>query len=449
LARRILLALFALPLAIVLACSDDPTLTPSTPTPSPTVLATATATATPNTTPTPSATAGPTITATAIEDAPGDRAFSAERALAHIDHLSNTIGPRVGGTDGEREAAEYIAEQFRTYGYDTSIEPFSFEGFIDRGSTLAVSGGSGPPVRALHRSAAGTVTAPLVAAGIGRSDEFPADAAGAIAVVTRGTIEFGEKVANAERAGAVGVIVVNNEPGEFRGALSSVSAIPAVTIAQADGQALLAMAGTTATLAVDTFNGQVDSANVVARAAGGECRVLAGGHYDSVPHGPGAHDNASGTAVVLELARVLGPLAAEGACFAAFGSEEIGLEGSKAFVNAMTARERRSLDVMLNFDMVGIGTTWTLIGTSDLVQEALAFADRASIAAVPGQDPPGSGSDHASFFNAGVPVLFFFAGLDPNYHTPNDRIDFISAGRLAEAGAMGEAAIERALVSAT
>lgn len=432
-------ALFALSLAVVSACSAGPTAAPSAWVS--TTPAATTGTPDARTTPPPRATALSKATETVSTG--GD--FSADRALAHIDYLSNTIGPRVGGTDGERAAAEYIAGQFRAYGYDTTIEPFSFPGFIDRGSSLTLPDGTGPGVRALHLSAAGEVAAPLVPAGIGRPEEFPADTAGAIAVLTRGTLEFGEKVANAERAGAAGVIVVNKEPGEFRGSLPAPSNIPAVSISQADGQALLAMAGTAATLKVDTFNGEIDSANVIARPPGGECRVLAGGHYDSVPHGPGAHDNASGTAVVLELARTVAPISAQGACFAAFGSEELGLEGSQAFVSAITDKERQALRVMLNFDMVGIGTTWTLIGTDDLIQQGLAFADQAHIPAVAGKEPPGTGSDHASFFNAGFPVLFFFAGLDANYHTPNDLIGFISKDELREAGAMGRAAIERAL----
>lgn len=439
--RRLLSALLALSLVPVVACSSDPTPSP-TPSLAPT-SATATSTRSAETTPTPASTAPASPTAAVVTGG----GFSAERALQHIDYLSNTIGPRVGGTDGERRAAEYLAEQFRSYGYDTTVEPFSFQGFIDRGSSLTLPDGAAPAVRALRFSGAGDVTAPLVAAGLGRVEEFPADAAGSIAVVVRGTLEFGEKVANAERAGAVGVIVVNNEPGGFRGSLPAPGTIPAVSIAQAEGQALMAKVGTTATLKVDTFNGEIDSANVIARPAGGECRVLAGGHYDSVPHGPGAHDNASGTAVVLELARVVAPTASHGACFAAFGSEELGLEGSHAFVAAMTDEERRALRVMLNFDMVGIGTTWTLIGTDEDVRQALAFADGAHIPAVAGTEPPGTGSDHASFYSAGFSVLFFFAGLDPNYHTPNDLIGFISKDKLDEAGAMGRAAIERALTT--
>lgn len=433
-------ALLALSLTVGFACASDPTASPS-----PENQGTAgPSTSTPDArTPAPQSTA--TANATGVASTGGD--FEPDRAFAHIDYLSNTIGPRVGGTDGEREAAEYIAQQFTAYGYDTSIQSFSFQGFIDRGSSLTLTDGTAPAVRALHLSGAGKITAPLVAAGIGRPEEFPADTTGSIAVVIRGTLEFGEKVANAERAGAAGVIIVNNEPGEFRGSLPSPSSIPAVSIGQADGRALSSMAGATATLSVDTFNGRIDSANVIARPAGGDCKVLAGGHYDSVPHGPGAHDNASGIAVVLELARILAPVASEGACFAAFGSEELGLEGSTAFVAAMTGEERETLRVMLNFDMVGIGTTWTLIGTDELIQQGLAFADESHIPAIAGTEPPGTGSDHATFFNAGFPVLFFFAGLDPNYHTPNDLIGFIAKDKLGEAGAMGRAAIERAVMS--
>src|SRR3970040_357872 len=91
-------------------------------------------------------------------------------------------------------------------------------------------------------------------------------------------------------------------------------------------------------LEVRTRSGPRDSQNVVARPPGAQCRVIAGGHYDSVPAGPGANDNASGTATAVEIARVL---AADGefddACFVLFGSEEVGLIGSAAFVDSLTA----------------------------------------------------------------------------------------------------------------
>ena len=72
-----------------------------------------------------------------------------------------------------------------------------------------------------------------------------------------------------------------------------------------------------------------------------------GGHYDSVPAGPGANDNASGTATALEIASVL---AADGelddVCFVLFGAEEVGLIGSGAFVRSLSPDERSDVQGM-------------------------------------------------------------------------------------------------------
>src|SRR6478609_8785546 len=105
------------------------------------------------------------------------------------------------------------------------------------------------------------------------------------------------------------------------------------------------------------------SANVVATAPGfdpGSAYVLVGAHLDTVAVAPGAEDNASGVAVLLELARVLGGTGQ--VVLVAFGAEEpIGPGdlhhfGSKAYVAAMTAAERRHLRAMVSLDRVGVGT---------------------------------------------------------------------------------------------
>ena len=82
-----------------------------------------------------------------------------------------------------------------------------------------------------------------------------------------------------------------------------------------------------------------------------------GAHYDSVSGSPGANDNASGTAVVLEIALKLSgtPLARQ-AWFVAFNGEEDDLHGSKAFVNSAKSQFLSELQGMLNFDMVGLMT---------------------------------------------------------------------------------------------
>jgi len=182
--------------------------------------------------------------------------------------------------------------------------------------------------------------------------------------------------------------------------------------------------------------------------------VIAGGHYDSVPAGPGANDNASGTATAVEMARAL---AADGkfddACFVLFGSEEVGLIGSARFVDSLTAAQEDALEGMLNFDMVGTGAQWFLAGPSELSDLAKKEADeRALKHTVSTASPEQLGSDHASFLNAGIPAIFIHSYTrtladDPHYHTAEDKSKYVQATLMAEAGEMGLGMIESMLAS--
>jgi hypothetical protein len=190
--------------------------------------------------------------------------------------------------------------------------------------------------------------------------------------------------------------------------------------------------------------------------------VIIGAHYDHLGRGnfdslapsqigqihPGADDNASGTAGVLELARVLAPQKGQlrrGILFASFAGEELGLLGSAAWVKEPT----RPLDkavAMLNMDMIGrikdqkvyiggVGTGSTLKAVVEQAQEKSGFKIEYS--------PGGySSSDHTSFVAKKIPVLFFFSGLHSDYHKPSDtwdKIDPESAARLLDVvGATGE-----------
>jgi aminopeptidase YwaD len=369
-----------------------------------------------------------------------------------VEALAVDIGSRPAGSEAERQAALYLRDQLRGFGYEAELQPFSYEAFADAGSSLDVLSPQplSPAVYPFEPSANGVVEAQLVDAGIGRPQEFPADTAGKIALIGRGVLFFSDKVANAEAAGALGVIVYNDEPGLFAGNLDGPSAIPALAISQEDGQALLAMvqAGPVSVrLEVRTEGGSRDSQNVVARPQDGECRLIAGGHYDSVPAGPGANDNASGTATVVEMARVL---AADGefddVCFLLFGAEELGLIGSARFVESLTPAQEQTLEAMLNFDMVGVGTQWLLSGSPSMTDLAAAEADERGLDYVVESSLP-IGSDHASFSNAGIPAVFFHSLFvvvadDPNYHTAEDRAEHVQPTRMAEIADLGLAVID-------
>jgi aminopeptidase YwaD len=175
--------------------------------------------------------------------------------------------------------------------------------------------------------------------------------------------------------------------------------------------------------------------------------VVIGAHYDHLGLGeqfsmapslagtihPGADDNASGTAGVIELARRLSaePKAKRGVLFMTFAGEELGLLGSSYFVNHPSLPLDKAV-AMINMDMVGrIREGKVYIGGGGTGTTLRAMLDQI----VPKyklnidfSDTTGYGSsDHTSFTTKQVPVLFFFSGLHSDYHKPSDTWDKIDA----------------------
>ncbi len=291
---------------------------------------------------------------------------------------------------------------------------------------------------ALHLSLGGDASGELVAVGLGRPEDFPPEGvAGKVALVKRGDIAFSTKIANAAAASAVAVILYNNEEGSFRGDLQEVSAIPAVAISQAEGQqllALLAQGPVTVSLSVKAGQRQGTSRNVIARPPDGQCQSVVGAHYDSVAAGPGANDNASGTAVLLETARVLAADGdREGVCLVAFAAEEEGLLGSRHFVDSLNPEEHQALRGMVNLDMVGVGDEWQLIGSSQLVDAVDRDAGSVGLDPAPAEMPPGETADQNSFIAAGIPAILIYRSNDPRYHSADDQAQFVEPQSLKEA----------------
>ncbi len=168
--------------------------------------------------------------------------------------------------------------------------------------------------------------------------------------------------------------------------------------------------------------------------------VILGAHYDHLGRGtfdslapsqigqihPGADDNASGTAGLLELARMLAPLKGQlqrGILFASFAGEEIGLLGSAEWVKQPTKPLDKAV-AMLNMDMIGRikdGKVYVGgVGTGSSLQKILDQAKGDSQLKFEFSQGGYASSDHTSFVAKRIPVLFFFSGLHSDYHKPSD-----------------------------
>jgi aminopeptidase YwaD len=187
--------------------------------------------------------------------------------------------------------------------------------------------------------------------------------------------------------------------------------------------------------------------NVVATPASfrpGRPHLLVGAHLDTVPQAPGAEDNASGVAVLLELARMAvqeGPRLP--VVFVAFAAEEPRGEGeamhhfgSRAYVNRMSARERRALQGMTSLDRVGVGQVVPACtgGVSPLtVRSQLVRA--AHEAGVPVQTcSDNASSDHWQFELAGEAAARLGSTPYAGYHSPGDVPSVVNPAQLDRTG---------------
>ena len=174
--------------------------------------------------------------------------------------------------------------------------------------------------------------------------------------------------------------------------------------------------------------------------------IILGAHYDHLGYGEdhnslytgstamihnGADDNASGTAALIELGKMLkrSKLKNNNYLFIAFSGEELGLYGSKYYTENPTIDFSKA-NYMINMDMVGRlndsthGLTIGGYGTSPVWGQELSGTDKYLKINF---DSSGTGpSDHTSFYRKDIPVLFFFTGAHSDYHKPGDDADKIN-----------------------
>jgi Zn-dependent M28 family amino/carboxypeptidase len=364
---------------------------------------------------------------------------------------------RSAGTAGYDASAAYVARRMRAAGYRVRLQEFAFPFVVDRSPpVLRAVGATGWSFRAnrdyatLAYSGNGRVEAPVFAVDLlvpsprANASTSGCEAAdfrrlprGSVALLQRGTCTFRRKIANAIMAGASAVVVFNEgNPGRrglFPGALGAPQVrIPALASSFALGAALRngvreGTTGITVELTADVTAERRRTRNVIAESRVGSPAsvVVAGAHLDSVHRGPGINDNGSGSAVILEVAEQLADTRpANRLRFVWWGAEELGLFGSRHYVERLSPADRRRHALYLNFDMVGSPNFALFMYDGD------GSASRRSRAS----PPPGSaavervftryfasrglayretgmgGSDHLPFARAGIPVGGLFTG---------------------------------------
>ncbi|MCK9218591.1 MAG: M20/M25/M40 family metallo-hydrolase [Bacteroidales bacterium] len=221
--------------------------------------------------------------------------------------------------------------------------------------------------------------------------------------------------------------------------------------------------GTVVRATADVVQKRAKTANVIAFIEGNDIMLkneylVVGGHYDHLGFGGpgsgsrmpdtnaihhGADDNASGTAMVMELAKILALEKGKikrSLIFVTFSAEEIGLLGSKYFIDHPPV-DLKKIKAMFNFDMVGrfdkeknaisLGGTGTSLETDSLLRLLEANLSFKVVHSSDGYGP----SDHAAFYSSNIPVFYFNTGAHTDYHTPfddTDKIDFDAEKKIGD-----------------
>jgi hypothetical protein len=296
---------------------------------------------------------------------------------------------RNSGEPGYKASADYVAQVMRDAGYNVTIQQYTFTYYAYTGipsfsqtsptphdyvlndewgpgqSTGTVTGGTVQPAGGIVLP---PTTTPTSASGCTASD-FSGFVPGRIALVQRGTCNFGVKVLNAQAAGAAGVIIFNegntnpDRTGLLIGSLLDaadnpfIPTIPVAFTTFAVGQSLYTQAQQSPPVMSLSIPAVVKpntpDYNVIAESKGGDKNhvVVVDAHLDAI-YGAGMLDNASGSATILDVAQQMknvNPL--NKLRFIWFGGEELGLLGSAYYVNNLTSTELSHIGYDLDADV--------------------------------------------------------------------------------------------------
>ncbi len=411
---------------------------------------------------------------TAVPAAVADRLLAEilGRPAAHaaLGRLCDTIGGRPAGSEAARAGEDWAYGLLQGWGlHDVRFEPFTVMAWQRGPLEAVVDGPDGWPLVALAHGYSprhAEVRAAVVDVGHGEPADFArlADAVRGAVCLSDEDASPGqrvrhrsEKLAAAAAAGAAALLIHSRDAGMVARTgvcAAGEAAIPSLGITLEDGLRLKRRlaAGASPVVAIRMTNAfEVRPTRTVLADLPGRERpdeiVVAGGHLDSWDVAQGAVDNGLGAAIVLEMARALATLAADGLRprrtlrFALWAAEEVGLLGSKHYVAQHAALLDQHAAVM-NFDMTGDPYGYWIPGHTpppllDALAEQLApLGMRAAF-----DDRAGLHSDHEPFLLEGVPVVGLRAVLPGEigrtYHSASDTFDKVAAAPLARAAAVG------------
>jgi aminopeptidase YwaD len=366
----------------------------------------------------------------------------------HTHHLSVEIGARPVGSPANRAAENYIAGFLGGLGYTVERQEYDCIAWEAKETRLyagdtplaAEANPYSPPCDLRAPLLPVSTLAELQAADIGRRILLFSGDLAKEPISPRDWFLQSERDKQVydrlEATPPAAILAVSSGPGELPRLIEDDDLdIPSATVPAQVGLALLKSPPEMLRLSIDSARGLGRTANVVARRPGqGRGKLVICAHYDTKIDTPGAHDNASGAAVLLALAeRLYGRAFSYDLEFVAFTGEEYLPIGDEEYLRR-GEHEFGQILAAVNFDGAGLALGSTSIAHFS-ASEAFVEKVQEVVRSYPGVvwTDPWPQSNHSTFAWRGVPSLAFTsAGGGALAHTRADTIDVISAGKLDE-----------------
>ena len=382
-------------------------------------------------------------------------------AYQQLKKATETIGHRATGTENGRIAEEYAANLLRSYGYDVSFQEFTFSGWNRRSLDLKINNQPIKAVALAHSPANVSVSGELIDLGNGLEEDYKKigdKVKGKIVFAALGLLDGtpkeienlhrSEKTALAEKYGAKGIILFNRPAGGIlltgtASVTGEIIKIPAINISLEDGLKIkenLSKGKEIAKIEMKNDVGQMKGRNIIAKKIGSKFpneKIVLGGHLDSWDLATGAIDNGVGSFSVMDIARTYKKLNLQNDRtieFVLFMGEEVGLIGSKYYVNqALKDGSINQIKAMSNMDMTTNPKSYYSTMESNLpiltdyandVQKVIPDFKLKTFASVDLH------SDHQPFMLQGVPIIGlsdsqFTKGALNCYHANCDTFDYV------------------------
>ncbi|WP_314242749.1 M28 family peptidase [Empedobacter tilapiae] len=382
-------------------------------------------------------------------------------AYQQLKKATETIGHRATGTENGRIAEEYAANLLRSYGYDVSFQEFTFSGWNRKSLDLKINNQPIKAVALAHSPANVNLSGELIDLGNGFEEDYKKigdKVKGKIVFAALGLLDGtpkeienlhrSEKTALAEKYGAKGIILFNRPAGGIlltgtASVTGEIIKIPAINISLEDGLKIkenLSKGKEIAKIEMKNDVGQMKGRNIIAKKIGSKIldeKIVLGGHLDSWDLATGAIDNGVGSFSVMDIARTYKKLNLQNDRtieFVLFMGEEVGLVGSKYYVNqALKDGSINQIKSMSNMDMTTNPKSYYSTMESNLpiltdyandVQKVIPDFKLKTFASVDLH------SDHQPFMLQGVPIIGlsdsqFTKGALNCYHANCDTFDYV------------------------